>query len=152
MADVRVDDRDLRLMLGTLEEMFDDVELTGSERAAYERLCKVIKRKPQRAFEQQSLGFLGDDEPPHPDEPHGIAGRARHYLTGHGGMPWPPRGTQRPIGPPPIDPAKQIADKMARASKDAVEGNTPPAPTPKRALTDEEKDMLRRALDGDDDQ
>lgn len=151
MADIRIDDRDLRLMLGAFEDVLgEDFDLTGNERQAYERLCKAIGRKPVPAYEQQSLGFLGDDEPPHPDEPRGrgIMGdyidRTRHYFSGGSGMPWPPPRHE----PPRPDRAKEIADRMARSASDAAHGRTPPPePAPeKRPLTDEEKQALREAL------
>lgn len=151
MADVRIDDRDLRLVIGALTELLGDgyFELTGSERQAYERLCKLVGHRPVQQFEQRSLGLLREDEPPHPDEPQptgrGVMAdyieRTRHFLGG--GVPWSP-----PHEPQP-DVAKQIADKMARASHDAATGKTTPAPQPdkpKRALTDEERRALREAL------
>jgi hypothetical protein len=80
--------------------------------------------------------------------------RTKHYLRGGEGLPWPPRGTQHPIAEPKPDPAKEIAAKMARASHDAATGKATPKPTeqPKRPLTDEEREALRRALDGDGEQ
>lgn len=157
MADVRVDDRDLRLLLGALEEFLasEDWDFTSAEWDAYQRTCKLIGRKHIKRFEQQSLGFLADDEPPHPDEPRpsgrGIMAdyidRTRHMFgRGGEGMPWPPPHS----APPKPDPAKAIADKMARASHDAATGKSTPATPkpaePKRALTDEEKRALREAL------
>lgn len=154
MADARVDDRDLRLVLGALNEFLADAEfeLTDSERQSYERLCKAASMKPAAPFEQQSLGLLGDNEPPHPDEPpaRGIMAdyieRTRGWFGGGAaerGVPWPPH-------PPAPDPAKAIADKMARASHDAATGKNVQRPSDggqeKRALTDEEKAVLRRAL------
>lgn len=149
MADVHVDDRDLRIVLDALNAFLEDedVDLMPAERQAYERLCKAIGVEPIEPLPaQQSLGFLADDEPPHPDEPRpsgrGVMAdyieRTRHYLSG-GGM---PRAEPEP------DVAKQIAAKMARASHDAARGVAPaPKPTePKRALTDEERRALREAL------
>jgi hypothetical protein len=153
MADVRVDDRDLRLVIGALTDLLEDgdFDLTENERKAYVRLCAMTGRKPaaHRPYEQQSLGLLADDDPL-PPTGRGVMGdyidRTRHFLRGGEGLPWPSHRD-----PPPPDVAKEIADKMARASKDAVEGRTPPPkPTEKRALTDEEKEAVRRALEGDE--
>lgn len=147
MADIRIDSRDLRLMLDALNGFMEDydMDLSGAERVAYERLCDIAGVDIIDAFDgpqykTQSLGFL-EDEPPHRS-----GGIMSDYINRMGGF----RRDHRPPPPPKKDVAKEIADKMARASSDAAQGKTnpnpTPAPAPKRALTDEEKKALREAL------
>lgn len=141
MSDIRIDSRDLAIVLDALNGFLEDYDrdLFDSTRQAYERLCDIAGVDPV-----EELGGPADDDYPilPPEQFRPPTGEGfRTYLPDWMSRP----GHHRSAPAPRRDVAKEIADRMMEATKEAAANQTSAAPA--RPMTEEEKARLRELLD-----